>query len=878
MYQLEEEMDPAEAAEKDRVAAGGPGRYVAPGMRGDTRQGDRRHHMVLKVEWTSIVDLVYMGLLTILRKQREKEREMRVLILGLDNAGKTTIMKKFLGEDLTTIEPTLGFNIKTVDFRGFTLNLWDVGGQTSLRSYWRNYFEQTDALVWVVDSCDSERLLCSTVTGENLLEAVEWMCDDVASRGLRGMQINVRRCRVTNRSAFQCVAAVDCLSADCLYPSQAGYILVFCKYVDVKVLLGGFPMNDSVDLVFHYGITEFMRLIVHEVQYMDNEEEFAVAQWFLRRLSDRVDMRGIRYSFAGDDNVKVIDHIMNGTVIALLRECQKRELKKINFEVNLEPKIMRWDRHIYREEKFSSNSKFDDSSLQYTDENHLEADFADFLAKLEQRQEEIKETARRTLVQQARLFASYGVVRQEKAVQTPPPDEIPDEAFVPELPAPNMVGFRKSYSGTDSRGVDCFVDALFEFKKKKPILDEAMLECLSSAPTNHPQLESNEAITKIMARWNKEIQVIRTETEKILQRVERWIASVVKVLHMKSSRGKKLLKGQLKEMKLRSSKPSKARLDGECIKCLEADKKEENKEGKREEEVKFAASNAFDYIMSAQVEKKKCGVMTSMDKTKVKAERKAQKEKNQVDIRAYLVGKRVRTRMLPLNIDVESVTPSSTIQPSAPSTLDAAEPGRRKTFKSSCHGKYIKLKKTTTVAILKFVDGAKPDNLVRLCPIGGVTIAPGATADIPFTVVRDSSPSKGDVFLLRVLYHGVPICPDVPLLIEPRPEDEMDSLLTEMFDPTDVAMITSLRPPISMPRNPIASCICSSVNRNFSKEKDKVVNSVIEEHNLEIEQDVRTANAEEAIKDGEYWDTSDYEIIDVDDTKSLISEEIQDDY
>ncbi|KIH44623.1 hypothetical protein ANCDUO_25350 [Ancylostoma duodenale] len=84
-----------------------------------------------------------MGLLTILRKQREREREIRVLILGLDNAGKTTITKKFLG-----------FNIKTVDFHGFTINFWDVGGQKSLRSYWRNYFEQTDALIWVVDSGD----------------------------------------------------------------------------------------------------------------------------------------------------------------------------------------------------------------------------------------------------------------------------------------------------------------------------------------------------------------------------------------------------------------------------------------------------------------------------------------------------------------------------------------------------------------------------------------------------------------------------------------------------------------------------------------------------------------------------------------------------
>lgn len=43
---------------------------------------------------------------------------MRILILGLDNAGKTTIIKKFNGEDITTISPTLGFNIKSFEYRG----------------------------------------------------------------------------------------------------------------------------------------------------------------------------------------------------------------------------------------------------------------------------------------------------------------------------------------------------------------------------------------------------------------------------------------------------------------------------------------------------------------------------------------------------------------------------------------------------------------------------------------------------------------------------------------------------------------------------------------------------------------------------------------
>ncbi|GAQ78921.1 ADP-ribosylation factor [Klebsormidium nitens] len=99
-----------------------------------------------------------MGLLTIIKKVKQKEKEMRLLMVGLDNAGKTTIVKRINGEDTSTISPTLGFNIKTMQYKNFRLNIWDVGGQKTLRAYWRNYYEQTDGMIWVVDSSDLRRL------------------------------------------------------------------------------------------------------------------------------------------------------------------------------------------------------------------------------------------------------------------------------------------------------------------------------------------------------------------------------------------------------------------------------------------------------------------------------------------------------------------------------------------------------------------------------------------------------------------------------------------------------------------------------------------------------------------------------------------------
>lgn len=76
----------------------------------------------------------------------------------MDNAGKTTIIKRLNGDDIDSVAPTLGFKISTFSYPPYTLNIWDVGGQKSLRSYWKNYFESTDGLVWVVDCADISKL------------------------------------------------------------------------------------------------------------------------------------------------------------------------------------------------------------------------------------------------------------------------------------------------------------------------------------------------------------------------------------------------------------------------------------------------------------------------------------------------------------------------------------------------------------------------------------------------------------------------------------------------------------------------------------------------------------------------------------------------
>ncbi len=88
----------------------------------------------------------------------DKVKESKVLMLGLDAAGKTTVLYKLrLGEVINTI-PTIGFNVETVRYKKIAFDVWDVGGQDKIRALWRHYYEGADALIFVVDANDRSRI------------------------------------------------------------------------------------------------------------------------------------------------------------------------------------------------------------------------------------------------------------------------------------------------------------------------------------------------------------------------------------------------------------------------------------------------------------------------------------------------------------------------------------------------------------------------------------------------------------------------------------------------------------------------------------------------------------------------------------------------
>ncbi|XP_066554955.1 uncharacterized protein LOC136745720 [Amia ocellicauda] len=98
----------------------------------------------------------------------------RVLLLGLDAAGKTTLLYKLkLGEVVSTI-PTVGFNVETVEpAAGVSFVVWDVGGQDKIRALWRHYYQNAEGLLFVVDSVDTQRFLEAQEELDAILSHVE---------------------------------------------------------------------------------------------------------------------------------------------------------------------------------------------------------------------------------------------------------------------------------------------------------------------------------------------------------------------------------------------------------------------------------------------------------------------------------------------------------------------------------------------------------------------------------------------------------------------------------------------------------------------------------------------------------------------------------
>ena len=98
-----------------------------------------------------------------------KKKDARIVMVGLDAAGKTTVLYKLKLNEVCTTIPTIGFNVEKVEYRNLKMTIWDIGGQDILRPLWRHYYDNSNGVIFVVDSCDEARMKIAAAELEKVM-------------------------------------------------------------------------------------------------------------------------------------------------------------------------------------------------------------------------------------------------------------------------------------------------------------------------------------------------------------------------------------------------------------------------------------------------------------------------------------------------------------------------------------------------------------------------------------------------------------------------------------------------------------------------------------------------------------------------------------
>ncbi len=107
------------------------------------------------------------------RLSGQSDDPLKVVVVGMPNSGKTTILYKLsLGEVIVT-QPTIGSNVEEVSHQNLKMQVWDLGGQENLRSHWDTYYQNAQAVIYVIDSADKERLEVAKQELELMLQEEE---------------------------------------------------------------------------------------------------------------------------------------------------------------------------------------------------------------------------------------------------------------------------------------------------------------------------------------------------------------------------------------------------------------------------------------------------------------------------------------------------------------------------------------------------------------------------------------------------------------------------------------------------------------------------------------------------------------------------------
>ncbi|KAK6735076.1 hypothetical protein RB195_018334 [Necator americanus] len=635
-----------------------------------------------------------------------------------------------------------------------------------------------------------------------------------------------------------------------------------------------------VEFVFHYRVTEFMRLIVDNLDRMETDSAKDVAEWMMKRIRGRVCTSTARFSIDEEDEAYV-DNITVPFLCDLLHTCQKRQVERVDFEVDSEPRTVCWKCYCYTDEESPLRSCDESMTLEAKSvEGDLEDSFIDFLNRLEQRQELIKESALRILSPLRTTVVSEHN-RLEKSVQTAP-SCLPPDVFVPELPPPDL--YQCHDAQLDDGSVDNFVDALFDFEPKFDILKNVRtVRCVTSPSFvlsrdfcwNYEDLTRNweRSLKAISTMWPledaryktvsgqetlsniedlitlQETAVIAHQMQKRWNRVrddvglsmtaalitgvggvsegtqataasekvekkkesEEWVNALLKMLEQKPAKSRKLLKGLINY-----SKDHKSNISSESDNA-------------------HTALNVYEYMkmkLKEHERAKKSEVNANLSELKPE---KPEREANQHDIRAYMVGRKIydpsrRTtgaqtdiREFCIGKKMKKATRAEVVEAAANTFSPGSEKVKsskpKSTSKQRIAGKYYKLTKSPTLAVTgesptTFVGVSQgsavyaksfkivnlsckelqismsavdwPGQVQLLHPDSVTPVGAGQTAEIPVAITRPLNAGESECLQLRVLHRNVPISHAISFKYNSLKEHCEGPQLSDLDDPCDV--------------------------------------------------------------------------------------------
>ncbi len=104
-----------------------------------------------------------------------KRRDMNLLVVGLDNSGKTSIINFLKSSDskVNSVTPTVGFSVETFTAKALNFTAFDMSGQSRYRNLWEHYYREADGIVFVVDSSDKMRLVVCKEEFESMMSHPE---------------------------------------------------------------------------------------------------------------------------------------------------------------------------------------------------------------------------------------------------------------------------------------------------------------------------------------------------------------------------------------------------------------------------------------------------------------------------------------------------------------------------------------------------------------------------------------------------------------------------------------------------------------------------------------------------------------------------------